>query len=133
LNAIAAVVIAAIVAAIGYSSLVLIQNPFGTNMKFALVLVGFGEIAGVITSQVLIAKYAPKEVRGSVIGFFGFCGALGIMTAFGIGGYLFDHWRESGPFLLFGWEKLSPEDRLLTASEIKHKADIPCHYFSMQG
>lgn len=102
LNAIVAVVIAAIFAAIGYSSLFLIENPFGTNMKFALILVGFGEIAGVITSQVLIAKYAPKEVRGSVIGFFGLCGALGIMTAFAVGGYLFDHWTESAPFLLFG-------------------------------
>lgn len=102
LNAVVAVVIAAIFAAIGYSSLFLIENPFGTNMKFALILVGFGEIAGVITSQVLIAKYAPKEVRGSVIGFFGLCGALGIMTAFAVGGYLFDHWTESAPFLLFG-------------------------------
>jgi NAD(P)-dependent dehydrogenase (short-subunit alcohol dehydrogenase family) len=102
LNAITAVVIAAICAAIGYSSLFLVENPFGTNMKLALVMVGFGEIAGVITSQVLIAKYAPKEVRGSVIGFFGFCGALGIMTAFAAGGYLFDHWTESAPFLLFG-------------------------------
>lgn len=102
LNAIVAVVIAAICAAIGYGSLFLIENPFGTNMKLALIMVGFGEIAGVVTSQVLIAKYAPKNVRGSVIGFFGFCGALGIMTAFGIGGYLFDHWRESAPFLLFG-------------------------------
>jgi NAD(P)-dependent dehydrogenase (short-subunit alcohol dehydrogenase family)/predicted MFS family arabinose efflux permease len=102
LNAVVAVVIAAIFAAIGYASLFLIENPFGTNMKFALILVGFGEIAGVITSQVLIAKCAPKEVRGSVIGFFGLCGALGIMTAFGVGGYFFDHWKESAPFLLFG-------------------------------
>lgn len=102
LNAISAVVIAAIFASIGYSSLFLIENPFGTNMKLALGLVGFGEIAGVITSQVLIAKFAPKEVRGSVIGFFGFCGALGIMTAFGVGGYLFDNWTESAPFIMFG-------------------------------
>jgi NAD(P)-dependent dehydrogenase (short-subunit alcohol dehydrogenase family)/predicted MFS family arabinose efflux permease len=102
LNTIVAVIIAAFIAAVGYSSLFLIENPFGPNMKFALILVGFGEIAGVITSQVLIAKFAPKEVRGSVIGFFGLCGALGIMTAFGIGGYLFDNWKESAPFLLFG-------------------------------
>lgn len=102
LNAITAVIIAAIIASIGYSSLFLIENPFGSNMKFALILVGFGEIAGVITSQVLIARFAPKEVRGSVIGFFGLCGALGIMTAFGVGGYLFDNWKESAPFLLFG-------------------------------
>ncbi len=102
LNAVVAVVIAAIFAAIGYSSLFLIENPFETNMKIALMLVGFGEIAGVITSQVLIAKFAPKEVRGSVIGFFGLCGALGIMTAFAVGGYLFDNWTESAPFLMFG-------------------------------
>jgi NAD(P)-dependent dehydrogenase (short-subunit alcohol dehydrogenase family)/predicted MFS family arabinose efflux permease len=101
LNAVKAVTIAAFIAAIGYGSLFFIQNPFGGTMKLALAVVGFGEIAGVITSQVLIAKYAKREIRGSVIGFFGFCGAVGIMTAFGVGGYVFDNWKESAPFLLF--------------------------------
>jgi MFS family permease len=102
LNRINAVIIAVGISAIGYSSLFLIENPLGLNMKLALMVVGVGEVAGVIVSQVLIAQYAPKELRGSIIGVFGFCGALGILTALKFGGYLFDVWTESAPFLLFG-------------------------------
>ncbi|HMS40356.1 MAG TPA: SDR family NAD(P)-dependent oxidoreductase [Pyrinomonadaceae bacterium] len=102
INRLTAVIIAVAISAIGYSSLFLIENPLGFNMKLALMLVGVGEVAGVIVSQVLIAQYAPKEIRGSIIGVFGFCGALGILTALKFGGYLFDVWTESAPFLLFG-------------------------------
>ena len=59
-------------------------------------------ISGVISSGVLIAQQSPKDVRGSVIGFFSFCGAIGILVATKIGGILFDGWREAGPFVLFG-------------------------------
>ncbi len=101
-NRVRAVAIAVGLSAIGYSSLFLIENPLGGWMKLALLVVGLGEVAGVVASQTLIAQQAPKEIRGSVIGVFGFFGALGIMTAFTVGGYLFDHWTESAPFLLFG-------------------------------
>ena len=60
-----------------------------------------GEISGVIGSGVLIAQQAPTEIRGSVIGIFSLCGAVGIMIATGIGGILFDNWRPQGPFILF--------------------------------
>lgn len=101
-NRVTGVMIAALVAGLGYSTLFLIENPLGPWMKVALLLVGAGEVGGVIASQVLIAQYAAPEFRGSITGMFSLCGALGILVAFGVGGYLFDHWRESGPFLLFG-------------------------------
>jgi MFS family permease len=102
LHRVVAVVIAVGIAAVGYSSLFFIQNPMSGTMKIALLFVGVGEIGGVIASQVLIAQQAPRAIRGSVIGVYGLCGALGILTAFSVGGYLFDHWRESAPFFLFG-------------------------------
>lgn len=102
LNRVTAVIIAVGIAAAGYSSLFFIANPMSGTMKLALLIVGVGEIGGAIASQVLIAQQAPRAIRGSVIGVFGLCGALGILTAFSAGGYLFDHWRESAPFLLFG-------------------------------
>lgn len=102
MNRVNAVIVAVGISAVGYSSLFLVENPLGLNMKLALMVVGVGEVAGVIVSQVLVAQFAPKEIRGSVIGMFGFCGALGILTALKLGGYLFDVWTESAPFLLFG-------------------------------
>ena len=102
LNRATAVMLMVGVSAVGYSSLFFIANPLSGTMKLALLVVGVGEIGGVVASQALIAQQAPRAIRGSVIGVFGFCGALGILVAFGFGGYLFDHWREPAPFLMFG-------------------------------
>ena len=37
-----------------------------------------------------------------MLGTFGLFGALGIMIATGIGGWLFDNWMYAGPFVLVG-------------------------------
>jgi MFS family permease len=66
------------------------------------ILIGFGEVGTIITSAVLIADQSPKELRGAVIGFFNICGGIGIMVASMVGGYLFDLWDPTGPFVLFG-------------------------------
>ncbi len=102
INRVNALIIASSFSAIGYLSTFLINDPFGPAMIVSLVFIGLGEISGVIASGVLIAQQSPKEVRGSVIGFFSFCGAVGILIATKIGGILFDGWREAGPFVLFG-------------------------------
>lgn len=60
---------------------------------------GFCQTSGLITGGALIAAEAPEAVRGSVVGFYGFCGALGIMTVSVAGGWLFDHWTYQGPFV----------------------------------
>jgi len=56
----------------------------------------------IITSGVLIAEQAPDRLRGSVVGVFTFTGAVGILVASVVGGYLFDHWMKAGPFVFFG-------------------------------
>jgi sugar phosphate permease len=55
----------------------------------------------VVSSQILVAQEAPEGVRGSVSGFFGICASVGILVATKLGGYMFDAWTESSPFLLF--------------------------------
>lgn len=95
-----ALALAAAIAAAGYGGALLIENPLGTGFKALMFVIGVAQIAGVITSQVLVAERAPAERRGSVIGFFGLCGAAAIMTISYVGGRLFDSWREAGPFVL---------------------------------
>ena len=102
INRVTALMIAASFSAIGYLSTFFITDPFGPAMIFSLIFIGLGEISGVISSGVLIAQQAAKDVRGSVIGVFSFCGAVGILVATKIGGILFDGWRAAGPFVLFG-------------------------------
>lgn len=78
----------------------LIGNPLQGGMILLGLFVGFTQISGLIAGGALVAQRAPEVVRGSVMGFYGFCGALGIMLAFLLGGWLFDHWMFQGPFIL---------------------------------
>lgn len=90
------------IAAVGYGATFWVTDPTSSTMLWVAPLIGIGQISAVITSQVLIQQQAPDHLRGSVIGFFGLCGALGIMVGLKVGGYLFDHWNESGPFVFVG-------------------------------
>ncbi len=95
------VLIALAISSVGYGSTILVDDPLGGMIYLSATLIGLGEISGLIASGVLIAQQAPRDIRGSVIGVFSFCGAVGVMTATGIGGQLFDNWRPQGPFVLF--------------------------------
>ena len=59
-------------------------------MMGVMVLIGMGQVSGVITSQVLIQQQAPAAQRGSIIGLFGLAGAVGILFCSYLGGMLFD-------------------------------------------
>jgi MFS family permease len=81
---------------------VLIQNPLGGTMIVLGLFIGFVQTSGVVTGGALIAQQSPEHVRGSVMGFYGFCGALGTMLTSLAGGWLFDGWRYQGPFVFIG-------------------------------
>jgi MFS family permease len=97
-----ALLVACGVSAIGYSSTLLIDDPLGTGMYFCAILIGLGEVGGVIASTVLIGQQAPVRIRGSVVGAFSAFGAIGILVALEAGGLLYDAWRPAAPFALFG-------------------------------
>jgi MFS family permease len=65
-------------------------------------VIGFGQVSGAITTQVLVQQHAPEHIRGSVIGMFGVCGGVGIMVATWMGGIAFDSWAEQSPFVVLG-------------------------------
>jgi len=90
-------------AAAGYLTVGFIPDPLGPMMYPAAVLMGIGEMSGILTAQSLVGQEAPAKNRGAVIGAFSFFGALGILTTVLIGGYLFDNWRPSAPFIYMGF------------------------------
>ena len=97
-----ALMITLVVAAIGYGGTFFVTDPFGVTMIVLMIFVGLSEVGCVITSGVLIAQQTPERIRGSVIGIFNLTGAVGILVASKLGGYLFDHWRPAAPFVIFG-------------------------------
>lgn len=87
---------------IGYCLLVLVDDPLAPAAIPFFVMLGIGQISAFLGAQTVIGKEAPEAVRGSVIGAFNFCGALGILVLTGVGGWLFDHIGPWAPFFLVG-------------------------------
>lgn len=102
LDRVRALAIALTISGLGYGSTYFIDNPFGGQMMVSAMLIGMGEVGCIITSGVLIAQQSPEHNRGAIIGTFNLSGAVGILVASVAGGWLFDHWREPGPFVVFG-------------------------------
>ena len=90
---------AMVVAAIGYGSLVFLEDPFGPQMWIAAAFVAAGEMAANISAVSLIGKEAPERSRGAVIGVFSLFGALGILMIAQVGALFFDSGITVGPFL----------------------------------
>jgi len=96
------IMIAFSLSAIGYTFMGSITDPLANTVFVAAILLGLGEGACIMSSIALIGQNAPAKTRGSVIGTFTACGAVGMLLASGVGGYLFDNWTYTGPFLFMG-------------------------------
>lgn len=90
------------IAAVGYFSFWVVDDPIGNQMFVAAGLVGLGEIFANLSATSLIGKEAPERGRGAVLGMWSWFGALGILTVALVGGYLFDNVSKVGPFLFVG-------------------------------
>jgi MFS family permease len=99
LDRVTGVCITLLLAAVGYGSLTVIDDPLGPAMAPAAMLLGVGQMAVMLASQTLVAQEAPPQQRGAVMGVFSLCGALGIMFITKVGGGVFDFWKP-GPFAI---------------------------------
>jgi MFS family permease len=92
--------VAAFIGVIAYGTMFFITDPLGNNMLLAMALLAIAQIFGIIAGQVFITHQARPEIRGSVIGFFGVCGAFAQIILAYIGGYMFDNLSPNSPFVL---------------------------------
>lgn len=106
-NRLACLAAALLVAGIGYTFLGLQDHPFELAGIIGGVLVGIGQMSVILSSTALIGQEAPVDARGAVIGLAGFCGNVGILVTSVVGGFLYDHWRISGPVLFVGLANLA--------------------------
>ena len=89
-------------AAIAYLTVGLVPDPLSPAMYFAAILLGIGEMSGILASQSLVGQVTADRGRGAVIGVFSMFGAAGILSITFIGGRLFDSWRPSAPYIVMG-------------------------------
>ena len=88
--------------AVGYCCLYFVGDPLAAASLPLFALLGIGQISAFLAAQTIIGKEAPDDMRGSVIGVFNFCGAVGILILSVIGGWMFDHVGPWAPFFLVG-------------------------------
>jgi MFS family permease len=98
----AAVTTASGLAASVYMSMFFVSDPSAAWVKGLLFLMGIAEISAFVSSQALVGQQAEPRHRGTVIGFFGVAGAIGILVATTGGGIVFDRMGPSAPFVIFG-------------------------------
>jgi len=103
INRTAATVISFSLAAVGYMAMGAIDDPLhGWIVIPVCIILGMGETSNVVAGGALLGQEAPARIRGSVVGVFNWCGAIGIMVFVSLGGYLFDHAYRAAPFTMMG-------------------------------
>jgi MFS family permease len=94
--------LALFIAAIGYTLMGTIADPFGGNIYLMCVILGIGEISVIVSAGALLGQEAPINIRGAVVGVFGLVGAIGILFATKVGGEIFDGISRTAPFVMMG-------------------------------
>lgn len=102
-NRVTVVIVCMALAAIGYSSMWLVDDPLSPAAIPYLLLLGVGQVSAFFGATTLLSLEAPKLSRGAVVGAFNMSGAIGIFFASGLGGRLFDSIGPAAPFGLIGF------------------------------
>jgi MFS family permease len=102
LNRVTGMALAMLLAAIGYSSMGLISSPLDSGVWPAFVILAIGQGSAIIASVTLVGQEASPAERGTVIATNGWFGAIGILIASLLGGYLFDRISPAAPFVMIG-------------------------------
>ena len=86
---------------IGFTAFGLSPNPRSPYTFFSAVLMGFGQVGGIVTSLALsTGPYVDRRIRGSVAGAYSLTGGCGILLLTELGGYLFDRVSPAAPFFI---------------------------------
>ncbi len=102
INRVTGMILCMALAAIGFSAMWFVEDPLSPAAIPSFLLLGVGQISSFFGATTLISAEAPVRSRGSVVGAYNMCGAIGIFLASGLGGRLFDVVGPAAPFVLIG-------------------------------
>ncbi len=89
-------------AGLGYTLIGFISNPFSIWMKVCIFIFALGVNGSGVGASTLTSDLAPRNLIGSLLGGYHTAAAIGIMFFLQTGGFLFDHFGHSSPFVLTG-------------------------------
>mmetsp|Transcript_13140 Transcript_13140/g.21328 ORF Transcript_13140/g.21328 Transcript_13140/m.21328 type:complete len:667 (-) Transcript_13140:215-2215(-) len=88
--------------AVVYGLAPVVSNPKSSLMYLFSSLWGVADIAMIVFAQIAVAQEMSQrqELRGIIAGTYSIFGSIGIILITYIGGWLFDSWDPTGPFVL---------------------------------
>ncbi|MEM7110982.1 MAG: MFS transporter [Chloroflexota bacterium] len=99
-----AVLLALTFATIGLIATFFLKDWHPLFLYLSTAFIALGTVSTIIASEAFIADLAPPNNRGTIIGLFTSCSALGILTSVGLGGHLlFEYYQYAAPFYLLGF------------------------------
>ena len=102
MDRITAGVVAMLVAALGYVAGGFVGDPRSASIVPVAILLGLGQVAAIVSSQVVLGREAPLDVRGAVFGLASVAASIGILFTNFAGGQLYDSVSHGAPFFLIG-------------------------------
>ncbi|MCY3814670.1 MAG: MFS transporter [Gammaproteobacteria bacterium] len=99
-NKVSVMVLAFVLATIGYGVLWAVGDPFALLAFAGVVILAAGEISIVVTNNALAGEQAPEPSRGAALGFLGVFGGIGIALWIFVGGRIFDGIGATAPFVM---------------------------------
>jgi MFS family permease len=102
IDRITAGVIAMFVAATGYLAGGFVGDPRSASIVPVAILLGLGQVAAIVASQVVLGREAPRNVRGAVFGLASVAASCGILFTNVVGGQIYDSIGHGAPFFLIG-------------------------------
>lgn len=102
--------LSSVVASVGYFMFAENKNPEKNINILYVILIGLGEIGTIVTSLSFLSANKDsnhilnkKENVGKISAIYSAFGCFGIIFTSRLGGYLFDYWKPTAPFLVMGF------------------------------
>lgn len=102
-NRVTGSIVCMLLATIGYLCMFFVDDVLSPSALGWFGLLGVGQISAFFAATTLIGQEAPRLKRGTVVGAFNMCGAVGILIAVAAGGRLFDAVSPAAPFIMIGF------------------------------
>lgn len=102
MDRITAGVVAMLVASAGYVAGGFVGDPRSPSILPVAIVLGLGQVAAIVSSQVVLGREAPINVRGAVFGLASVAASLGILFTNWVGGRLYDYIGHGAPFFMIG-------------------------------
>lgn len=107
-NRIYALVVALLFTALAFSLVSAVENPLNPWLMIpAMIFASTWETSVVMSGAALVGQEAPARIRGAVSGQYAVCGAVGVIAATSLGGFLFDTVAYGAPYFMMGMINLA--------------------------